>query len=165
MTITKIENITYNEAVEIAMETINIKGHECVFVNLGESFGYSVLVFKDGRHVYYANDYELHHKYIMREQGAEALRKWYIDALNNKLFTDAELMKEVKTYDEYNRKQYFLRNYWIMRHEYNTAFYIGNEQKREIEEAKKKLPFYNPVSFCYVADKEIITKQTEILEH
>lgn len=47
MTITDIESLTYEQAKEIAIEMIMIKDHDCFFADLGENFGYSVLVFKN----------------------------------------------------------------------------------------------------------------------
>ena len=165
MNINEIERLTYEEAKKISIEEMEIKEHQILFVEINGGFGYSVLVFKDGKHIYYANDYELHHGYMVREEGKEALRQWYIDTLNNKLYTDSELMQDVKSYYEYEKKSYFLRNYYIMRYDYVTAFYIGAEQKKEIEKEKKNFPFFNPVSFCYVNDESIISTQTAILNH
>ena len=160
-----IRALTIEEARQLAIKTMEIKEHECIFVDFEGYFGYSVLVFKDGKHIHYADDFELHHGHIVKESSKEALKQWYIEALNRKLYTDAELMEEVKTYDEYEKKNYFLRNYYIMRYDYVSMFYIGEEQKREIEEAKKDFPFINPVSFCYVKDENIVKTQKEILKH
>ena len=160
-----IRALTIEEARQLAIETMEIKEHECIFVDFEGYFGYSVLVFKNEKHVHYADDIELHHGYIVKESGIEALKQWYIESLNGKLYTDAELMEEVASYDEYEKKNYFLRNYYIMRYDYVSMFYIGEEQKREIEEAKKDFPFINPVSFCYVKDENIVKTQMEILKH
>lgn len=65
--ITNIENITYDEAQNIAIETMKIKDHDCFFVDFGSAFGYSVLVFKNAMYIHYANDYELHHDYRVKE--------------------------------------------------------------------------------------------------
>lgn len=46
MTIREIEKLTFAQAKSIAIETVKIKEHDCFFVELGEHFGYSVLVFK-----------------------------------------------------------------------------------------------------------------------
>lgn len=156
MNIDAIENLTYIQAKGMAIEEMEIKGHECFFVDLGDAFGYSILVFKNERHIYYANDYELHHHWMVEEKGRDALRDFYINEMNNKLFTDEELFGDIKSYDEYSRKNYFLRNYWIMRYDYVSAFYIGDSQKKEIEKKKKKYPHYNPVCFCYVNDENIV---------
>ena len=85
MTIQKIESITYDEAVKDALEIKEIKGHQVIFINLGEDFGFSALVFKDKMHIYYANDYELHHKNLA-EQGNEVLRDYYENVMQNKLY-------------------------------------------------------------------------------
>lgn len=160
-----IQGLTIEEARELAQETIEIKEHECIFIDFEGYFGYSVLVFKNGKHIYYADDFELHHSYIVKESGKTALKQWYIEALNRKLFTDAELMEEITSYDEYEKKNYFLRNYYIMRYDYVSIFGIGAEAKKAFEEARKTYTVYNPISFCYVADENIVNIQSEILKH
>lgn len=164
-TIDMIRALTFEEARQMAIETMEIKEHECIFIDFGGYFGYSVLIFKNEKHVYFADDFELHHGYIVREQGKEALKQWYIEALNRKLYTDAELLEEVASYDEYEKKKYFLRNYYIMRYDYVSMFYIGEKQKKEAEEARKGFDVVNPVSYCYVKDENIVKTQAEILKH
>ena len=161
MIIEKIEEMTLEDARSIALETMEIKGHECVFVDFGDRFGYSVLVFKNGKHVYYADDYELHHGYLVAEQGKETLRRYYIQEMTDKLFTDEALMESVRTYDEYRRKDYFLRNYWIMRYDHLSIFDIGENARRKSKKARLRFPFYSNVSFCYVADPGIVDIQRE----
>ena len=164
--IQEIEKLTYDEAAEIALEKLNIKGHDCFLVDFGGYFGYSILVFHSGKHIHYANDYELHHHYLVKESGREALREYYINEMNRKLFTDAEMMEEPTSYDEYEKKSYFLRNYYIMRQDYISIFFIGSNEEREARqrEIDKKYPYYNSVSFCYVSDPEIIHTQKKYLE-
>lgn len=163
--ITSIENITYEEAQKTALETMKIKDHDCFFIDFGGSFGYSVLVFRNKKHIYYANDYELHHSCLVKEQGKEALRQYYIDTMNKKLFTDTELLQGITSYDEYKCKDYFLRNYWIMQFDRLSIFGNGEKDQKEFDEAKPNFPFYNPVSFCYVADAGIVEKSKMFLEH
>lgn len=165
MNITKIENLTYEEAKENALEHLVIKDHDCFFVDFGGYFGYSALVFKSGKHIYYANDYELHHRHLVKEKGRNALREYYIKEMNGKLYTDSEMMEEPSSYDEYEKKNHFLRNYHIMRYDHESIFFIGTDAERE--ERKKRIeknyPYYNPVSFCYVADQKIVEIQREYL--
>lgn len=158
LNITEIENLTYEEVKENALEKLTIKDHDCFLVDFGGHFGYSILVFKDGKHIYYANDYELHHSYMVEKEGREALKQYYIKEMNEKLYTDAELLEPCKSYKEYQEKCYFLRNYWIMRYEHETMFFIGTDKEREErrKEIDSKYPFFNPVCFCYVADKKIV---------
>lgn len=166
MNITTIENLTYEEAKNIAMEHMIIKDHDCFLVDFSGYFGYSILVFKNGKHVYHANDYELHHHWLVKEKGRDGLREYYINEMNEKLYTDAEMMEEPASYDEYEKKNHFLRNYYIMRYDYESIFFIGTDTERE--ERKKRIernyPYYNPVSFCYVAEPEIINIQKKYLE-
>lgn len=165
MGITEIENLTYEEAAAIALEHLTIKDHDCFLVDFGGYFGYSALVFKNGKHIYHANDYELHHHHLVKEKGRDALREYYIKEMNGKLYTDAEMMEESSSYDEYEKKNHFLRNYHIMRYDHESIFFIGTDAERE--ERKKRIeknyPFYNPVSFCYVADQKIVEIQREYL--
>ena len=160
-----IRALTVEEARQMAIETMKIKDHECIFVDFGGYFGYSVLVFKNGKHIHYADDFELHHSHTIKESGKEALKQWYIDTLNKKLYTDVELLEDVKTYDEYEKKNYFLRNYYIMRYDYVSIFGIGEEAQKAFDEARKTYTIYNPVSFCYVKDESIVKTQSEILKH
>lgn len=59
--ISNIEALTEAEAQTMALETMQIKEHNIYFVDFVNAFGYSCLVFKNHHHIYYANDYELHH--------------------------------------------------------------------------------------------------------
>lgn len=165
MNITGIEKLTYEEAKNIALENLTIKDHDCFLVDFSGYFGYSILVFKNGKHIYHANDYELHHHWLMKEKGRDALREYYIRKMNEKLYTDAEMMEEPSSYDEYEKKSYFLRNYYIMRQDYISIFFIGSNEEREARqrEIDKKYPYYNSVSFCYVSDPEIIHTQKKYL--
>ena len=145
---------------------MEIKEHKCIFVDFNDNrFGYSVLVFKNGKHIYYANDYELHHGYTVKEQGKEGLRNYYIKEMSNRLYTDTELTENITSYDEYKKKDYFLRNYWIMRYSYLSVWMIGKEAEREFDSKKPDFPFYSPVSFCYLADAKIVETQKKYFRH
>ena len=151
MNIREIETLTEQDIIKLKeegkAELLNIKEHNCYLVDLGEYFEYSVLVFKNNKHIYYANDYQLHH----RNKSIEELKQWYIKTLNNKLFTESELMEDIQNYDEYKNKSYYVRNYWIMQFERVSIFYIGNLSEEQII-AKEKM-FYCSTCFCYVNDK------------
>lgn len=81
--INKIETLTYDEAKTMASDEMIIKNHTCLFVDLGEDFGYSVLVFKNQKHIYFANDYKLHHKYLIKENGKTEGRKLLKKVMKN----------------------------------------------------------------------------------
>lgn len=165
MTIGEIKKLNFNKAKRMSLEVMNIKDHDCVFVDFNDDFGYSVLVFKNDRHIYYANDYELHHKHIIKKHGKEALREYYIKEMFEKLYTDQELLEDVKTYDEYKKKDYFLRNYWIMRYDNLSIFGIGEEAKKEFDRKKESFPYFNPISFCYVSNEKIVYTSRRFSEH
>lgn len=160
MNIREIESLSFEEAKRMAIEVLEIKEHNCVIIDLGEDFfGYSVLVFRNGKHIHYANDYELHHAHIVKEKGREGLRDFYIKSLNNKLYTNEELMEPVSSYFEYEKKRHFLQNYWIMQYEYDSIF--GIDKKID----KKKFPYHNPVCFCHVSDEEIVKESKKYYHH
>lgn len=135
LAINDIESLTFNEAAEIALDYINIKDHDILFVDFGGYFGYSALVFKNEKQIYYANEYELHHKYLVKEQGKSALKDHYCKELSKKLFTEAELMSAVKSYDDYTTKSYYIYKYFC------------------------------PACFCYVKNNEIVKRANKIFEH
>ena len=164
-TIKDIESLTFDEAAEIALDYINIKDHDILFVDFGGYFGYSALVFKNEKHIYYADEYELHHKYLVEEQEKSALKDCYCKELNNKLFTEAELMSVVKSYDDYTAKSYYLCNYWIMQFDYLSCFGIGKQWEKKYEEKRKIYKYFCVSCFCYVKDLEIVKRASKILEH
>ncbi|MBR6859708.1 MAG: hypothetical protein IKM73_00105 [Acidaminococcaceae bacterium] len=150
--IQEIESVTEEQARDSALETLSIKGHTIYLVDFGGTFGYSCLVFCNGRHIYYANDYQLHHGTV---ESLEELRQLYINKLNNILFTEDEIDQPLKDYDEYTRKDYFLRNYYNMREEYVSMFGSFNDPEFTKQYEKKTANMIRDVySFCYYpADK------------
>ena len=152
MTIDEIEALTESDAKKMAEEIVRIKDHTVYLVDLGEYFGYSALVFRDGRHIYFANDYALHYPHFKKR---EELRRFYEKEMDRKLFTDGELTLPSQDYGESAAKEYFLRNYYPMRREHQSIF------------AQKRLPWfdetkpygtavYSGICFCYFKpeDKE-----------
>lgn len=158
-TIQDIENLTEEQASNMAEESATIKGHQVYFVDFGGYFGYSALVFADGHYIKYANDYELHHNGKSREE----LRGLYIDGLNRKLFTDEEL-KTVTSYDDKKAKEYYLRNYYGLRRDHISMFFCGPEKKREKLRRKTEKMIFSPVFFAYYNKKDTdFVKQGENL--
>lgn len=164
--------LTCDEAKKMVEDEVNIKGYTCFFVNdfkyagYFKKYGYSVLVFKNGKHIYSADDYEIYHKYLINEKGKKSLKELYIKNLNNILFTDEELMEDVRTYDEYCRKHYFLRNIWIMRYDYVSSINtVGEEDIKKMLEVKKTHPFFNPICSCFISDKSIVDKAVKYARH
>ncbi len=159
MNIKEIENLTEDMAKEMAIETMEVKGFNIYFVEIEGAFGYSYLVFKNNHHIKHANDYELHHGYIVKEEGKEALRSYYIERINDKLFTDEEIASELSSYDEYERKNYFLTNLYALQQDYLSIFCINpsKEEQEAFEKAKENMT-YDPVGFCYIKDKAFVEK-------
>ena len=127
MTIRGIEKMSEPEAKSLALEELTIKGYSVYLIDFAGYFGYSACVFKNGKHIHYANDYELHH----RGKTHEELRAMYIKDLNGKLFTEEELAEPLKSYDEYRAKANFLVNYFHMDHEYISCFRICCNEAEE----------------------------------
>lgn len=157
LTIEDIRALTEDEAKSISLEEMQIKGHQVYFVNFENAFGYSALVFKDGNHVHHADEYQLHYN---SKHTVEELQKKYIDALNNKLFTDKEITDEpINSYDEYTRKFYFLQNYYTQRTDYISCFCIGNDDTRA---ERIKAMHFDSIGFCYVNDIDFVKRHYQM---
>ena len=156
--IESIRSMTENEAEAMALETMEIKEHNIYFVDFGGYFGYSCLVFKNEHYIYYANDYELHHKGKTKEE----LKAFYIESLNNVLFTETEIAEPLKDYREYDRKKKFLHNYYGMQIDYISIFGNPNDHPNFEEEIKGMT--YNPVAFSYMMDADFVKHHIELLE-
>ena len=162
-----IEEMSEETAQNMAEETLIIKDHKVYLIDFGGYFGYSICVFKNGHHIHYANDYQLHHHasaYSDKpEPTKEELRSMYIKHMSNKLCTDDELGQPLKSYDDYKRKLNFIHNLYIMRTDYVSIFGISEDDKKRINKAKETM-FFDPVGFCYVADLETVRKHTSLYE-
>ena len=150
-TITEIEAITEIDAKELEPITFDINDHKIYMVDFKGYFGFSALVFRNGKHLYYANDYELHHK----DKTHEELIKWYLESLERKLFSDEMIPAAVADYQEAERKEYYLRNYYPqMCEDKISAFRIcTNEEDSAAFDAEVEGMIYNPVGFFYTNDK------------
>ncbi len=158
-TIHEIEALTEAEAEAFAEESMEIKGHQIYLVGFGGYFGYSVLVFADGRHIYHANDYELHHKGKSREE----LHALYIAKLNRILFTEAELVAPTSDPDEIDRRRYYLQNYFGMRRENVSCFAIcRNDAEEAAYNQKISGMIFNRVCFAYYTDRDFVKKCAQL---
>lgn len=158
-TINEIEAIPEAQAAEMAEEQTVIKEHNVYFVTLEKYFGYSVLVYYNGHHIYYVNDYQLHHN----DKTKEELKQIYIKKLNTKLYTESELKAPLKSYTDYENRDYFLRNYYGMRYNYISFFgYFNSEEYKNLYlEATAKL-YKCEISFAWYDAPEIPQKIEEL---
>lgn len=157
---TDIEHISEDWARELADEVLNIKGFNCYLLDIGGAYGYSILVYKNNHHIYYADDYQLHHP----SKTVDELRAWYIETLNHKLYTDDEIISPLKDYDDYTSKSYFLSNYYGMQEDYVSAFYIVTPESKAEHDKAIEGKIYNPVCYSYYdEDKaDFITHHIEL---
>lgn len=154
-----IESMTEQEVRENALEHMVIKDHDIYFVDFGGNFGYSYLVFYDGANIKYAADYQLHHSTMTQME----LRKAYINGIKKKLFTDAEILRGVKTYDDLESKRYYLRNYYGFRKPHVTIFRINPTDAEQAEfERKTADMIYDPISFAFYDDREFVKRHVEL---
>lgn len=156
-----IEAITEAEAEAMALERMEIKEHNIYMVDFGGYFKYSCLVFKNGHHIYYANDYELHHSGKTRDE----LRAFYIDKLNNILFTEAEIGAPLKDYGEFDRKKYYLLNYYGMQNDRLSIFgnFSDANNVKAFERKKLEYPYYCEAGLAYYKDADFVGHYSELL--
>ena len=158
-TIYEIEALTEAEAAAFAEESTEVKEHQIYFVDFGGYFGYSVLVFADGRHIYHANDYELHHKGKSRDE----LRGIYAKKLNRILFTESELTAPTSDPDEIDRRRYYLQNYYGMRRENVSCFAIFHNAAEEAAYTQRIAGMVlNRVCFAYYNDRDFVKKCVQL---
>ena len=89
---------------------------------------------------------------------SEELKEWYISAANNILFTEEELAGPIRNYEEYTRKDYFVRNYLPLCFDHMSIFAYCATEEAEL----KKRPYYCPPAFSWFRNKE---GAFETLEH
>lgn len=160
-TIKDIENITEDKALEMAGEHTIIKGHDVYFIDFADAFGYSCIVFWEGRLIRFAGDYELHHH---GKTHAE-LKEWYIKCLKDKLYTEKELAEPLKDYGDYQRRQYYLHNYYGDHEPNESQFQIfHSDAEREAFAEKVKGLLYNPVCFGYYESADFVKRCGELKE-
>ena len=105
LTIREIENLKEEDVMLNARYGINYKGYRIYFIDLKGYFGYSMLVYKNEKPIYYANDYELHHSHYIKKKSD--IYKMYREKILYKLFEDKDL-EEVKDYKDYDNKREWL---------------------------------------------------------
>ena len=159
-TIKDIESMSAADLASFAEEVETIKGHTVYYIDFGGYFGFSACVCADGRHIYYTNDYELHHNGKNRDE----LREIYRRKLSGKLFTDDEL-QTVNSYDDYTAKSYYIRNYYAMRRPYISAFFIGSDAERAEIEKKTEKMIFSPVFMAFYAPEnaDFVKRGAELL--
>lgn len=167
MTIEEIEYLKLKEVKAMAIEQFDCKDYDCFIVDFKDRFGLSLLVFKGKKHIYYANDYELHHKYE-RESKKEDLISHYKKHIRTVLFTEDELMGPVTTYDDYQRKEHYVRSYLAQCYDNISVFAIGltpEEEKKRNMRIKRWYTHYSSVGFAYFKDEEYIKLSEKIMKH
>ena len=155
-----IENLTEPQAQEMALDTAEVKGYTVYFIDGGEYRGFSSLVYKDGHHIHYVDDFSNLHPSI---KSADDLKAKYIEVLNNKLFTEDEITEPLKSYDDYTKKSHFLHNYYHMSRDYISKFFIVTPESEKEFRKKTATMKYNPVGFCYMDDQDFINHHVELM--
>ena len=154
------KNLTEDEVKAIAEDMVEIKGHQVYFAEIEGHFGYCALVFCDGQHIHYADEEQLHYP-ESRYPDKASLRKRFIERLNEKLFTEDELAQPSDDYSERQAKEYFIRNYYPMRKEHVSMWYVGNPS--EEQEAAKETMHPSFVAFAYFEDADFVRKLADLL--
>lgn len=158
MTIQEIRALSEAEAKAMAIERVCIKGYTIYFVNLGEYFGYSYLVFKNGSIIEHANDYELHHRHQVETKGYGSLKKFYVKNASKNLYTEEELKSPLKDYDDYHRRMNFLINIYGLEKETISAVRIMDSEEERIQFKKSvENMILDKVNCSYYKQKDIET--------
>lgn len=158
-TIKEIQNLSASYIEGLNAEHIEVKGHNVCLVDLGGAWGYSALVTCEGRHIYHANDYQLHHY----GRPDDELRGIYIEELNNKLFTDDELAQECD-YDGLKAREHYIANYYSMRRECQSYWcYDKKDIKQWYKDEIDTVVFSRlAYAFYHEYDKDHVERMNEL---
>jgi len=147
--ISDIENLTESQLESMAdMSMEVIKGHKVFFGTFGKYFKYSAIVCSDGQQLKHANEYQLHYA-ESRYPNVESLHKRFVERLNEKLFTEDELLETSDDYQEREAKRYYLMNIYSAKREYQSIWCCGEPAewyKREKAEGKA---LFSKVAYAY----------------
>lgn len=149
--------LTWEEVKEHAEDIVTIKGHDIALCDCGR-FGYCALVFKHHAHLYYADQLHGDCRYY-REVNTDLLKEKYLKNLQNTIFTEAELLEEIRDYADYEAKDRYLRSIWCQQFPYQSMFCMEGEQVDT-----ERYPFFNKICFCYMSDRSIVDRAVELSE-
>jgi len=125
-------------------EVITVKGFQCYLVDFTGYFGYSMIVFGEGKQIRWADDFELHHKGKTHDE----LRTLFIQKAERVLFTEEELAEPLKSYNDFELRRKFISELLPLKRDFLSMFHISRTEEekaaRAAEEAK------HPV-FCSAA--------------
>ena len=161
--IDSIESLSLTEAMLMAEDHEQIKGHDIFFIDFGGYFGYSAVVFYDDHIIRYAGDYELHHKHEGKSH--EELKKDYIKKYLRILYTDEELAAPLESYDDYKRRHYYLNNYYGDRENHVSCFHIfNNAGVEEAYRAATENLYMSHVCFSWYESKGFVERAAELYQ-
>lgn len=162
----EVEALTEKAVKKIATEHFDCKGHDCYIANLGDIFGLSALVFKNGHHIFYANQYYLHYHHMYKED--EKLVQKYKKILNNILFSEDEILGKVGDYDDFSRKEHYIRNYLPQAYDHISMFCCGmtdEEERSRKYKISRWYKYYSSVAFGYFKDKDFVETENQYMAH
>ena len=139
-------------------EAVPVKGYTVYLVDVAGRFGYSMIVFGDGRQIVWANDYELHHDFYMKSHTRADLRELYIKKANSQLYTEEELAQPLKDYHDFERRRRYISELLPLKRDFVSIFCFCATVK-EKEERKKELKAHpvachSALGYFTEADKE-----------
>ena len=161
ITITDIEEMTEQDiraAYAPDFEAVPVKGYTVYLVDVAGHFGYSMIVFGDGRQIVWANDYELHHDYYMKEHTHADLRELYLKKANAQLYTEEELAQPLKDYHDFERRRRYITELLPLKRDFMSIFGLARTEEekaaREAERAAHPVVCHSALGYFTEADKE-----------
>ena len=165
---------TLEQLERVAIIKKRVKGFDAFLVKCAPHYGFTWFAFENGEGITESRciyiESSIHYK--LNSYGGSNYRmiRAMLEKVEKTLFTDEELNAPIKDYDEYRRKDYFVRNYLPRRWKYESAFHIirseQEEQERE-ERIRRHFPYYSQVAFAYFPLSgcvDYLKKRAEIVE-
>lgn len=155
ITIDEIEAMTEQDirtAYAPDFEAVTIKDYTVYLVDVAGRFGYSMIVFGDGRQIKYANDYALHHDY--KPHTKEELRELYLKKAESQLFTEEELAQPLKSYGDFQRRRRYISEMLPLRRDHMSIFgLVRNAEEKAARDAERAAhPVECKSAFGYFAE-------------
>lgn len=156
MTIEEIEKLTLSDVLAMDNERIEYKDFSVFFVDLGDYFGYSRLVFMGENYVTNANDYALHHC----SKSIPELREYYEKKLKTLLFADSDFALPLESYLDYKNRLNYLVNLYPKAYgpsDLSYSSHQSNDGRTFTDEERLKLCF-DRLCFSFTSDRDFIER-------
>lgn len=161
--VTDIKNLSQADVFDLAFEKFSCKGHDCYIADFGQDIGTSVIVFKNNHQLFHANEYQFCHPNMDKT----ALISFYKKNCKKVLFSNTELLADVKGYDDYILKSNYIRNILSQAYDHLFGDAFSSNKKCDITHKliESKFKYFSNVAFAFYSSPEYVDYASSIISH